>query len=173
VKRTDGPPGAIAVIQRGRHRQVHTGGLADPKSGAKLRAGKRMRIASVSKAFSGAVALSLVDEGVLSLNDTIGERLPYLRRDWHRVTLREPPAHTSGLPDFSKSTHYEPPVNESPAHALPPRRLLQGFADGPLNLTPGSRYEYSNSDNIVVGLMVEQATGVSYERALRLRNTDP
>jgi D-alanyl-D-alanine carboxypeptidase len=173
VKRPDGPPGAIAVIQRGRHRQVHRAGVADLKTGAKIGAGKRMRVASVSKAFSGAVALSLIDEGALSLNDTIGERLPYLRRDWHRVTLRELLAHTSGLPDFLKNKRYEPTVSESPAHGPPPRRLLEKFADRPLRFTPGSTYEYSNSDNIVVGLMVEQATGISYERALRLRVTDP
>ena len=134
-------------------------------------AGKRLRIASVSKAFSAAVSLSLVDEGVLSLNDTIGERLPYLRRDWHRVTLRELLAHTSGLPDFLPSANKA--ATKSPAHAPPPRRLLEKFADRPPNFTPGSKYEYSNSDNIVVGLMVQQATGVSYERALRLRVADP
>lgn len=173
VQRPDGPPGAIAVIKRGRHRQVHTAGLADPKTGAKMGAGKRMRIASVSKGFSGAVSLSLVDEGVLSLNDTIGERLPYLPRAWHRVTLRELLAHTSGLPDFFTSKRFLAAATRSPAHAPPPRRLLEFVAKQPLRFTPGSEYEYSNSDNIAVGLMVEQATGVSYERALRLRVADP
>ena len=109
-----------------------------------------------SRAFSGAVSLSLVDEGVLSLNDTIGERLPYLPRAWHRVTLRELLAHTSGLPDFSASKRYEPAVTRSPAHAPPPRRLLDFVAKRPLRFTPGSEYAYSNSDNIAVGLMVER-----------------
>ncbi len=48
-----------------------------------------MRIASVSKAFSGATALRLVADGVLDLDDTIGERLPDLPAGWHRVTLRQ------------------------------------------------------------------------------------
>lgn len=87
---------------------------------------------------------------------TIGERLPYLPRAWHRVTLRELRAHTSGLPDFSASKRYEPAVTRSPAHAPPPRRLLDFVAKRPLRFTPGSEYAYSNSDNIAVGLMVER-----------------
>ena len=57
------------------------------------------RLASLSKAFSGAVALSLVSQGKLRLSDTIGRWLPALPRAWHRVTLREMLQHRSGLPD--------------------------------------------------------------------------
>jgi D-alanyl-D-alanine carboxypeptidase len=70
-----GPPGVIAVVQRGKHRKVHTFGVRNIKSGLPIRIDDRMRIASVAKAFSGAVALSLVSKGALSLNDTIGELL--------------------------------------------------------------------------------------------------
>src|SRR5215203_4844028 len=75
VAMEDGPPGVIAVVQRGQHRKVHTFGVRNIKSGLPIRVDDRMRIASVAKAFSGAVALSLVSKGALSLNDTIGERL--------------------------------------------------------------------------------------------------
>ena len=54
----DGPPGVIAVVQRGQHRKVHTFGVRNIKSGLPIRIDDRMRIASVAKAFSGAVALS-------------------------------------------------------------------------------------------------------------------
>src|SRR5829696_624301 len=70
-----GPPGVIAVVQRGQHRKVHTFGVRNIKSGLPMRIHARMRIASAAKAFSGAVALSLVSKGKLSLQDTIGERL--------------------------------------------------------------------------------------------------
>ena len=58
-----GPPGVIAVVQRGQHRKVHTFGVRNIKSGLPIRVDDRMRIASVAKAFSGAVALSLVARG--------------------------------------------------------------------------------------------------------------
>ena len=75
VARRGGPPGVIAVVQRGHHREVHAFGVRNIKRSLPMRANVRMRMASTSKAFSGAVALSLVSDGKLSLNDTIGERL--------------------------------------------------------------------------------------------------
>jgi D-alanyl-D-alanine carboxypeptidase len=166
VKIPGGPPGVIAVVQRGNRREVHTAGVADVMTGAPLRARQYARIGSTAKAFSGAVALSLVDQGVLSLNDTIGERLPDLPEAWHRVTLRELLAHTSGLPDYTASAAFSLAVNASPTFAPPPRGLLAFVKDEPLNFPPGSDYRYSNSDNIVVGLMIEAATGARYEYTL-------
>src|SRR5215217_3463271 len=99
-----GPPGVIAVIQRGQHREVHTFGVANVRTGRPMRIHDRMRIASTSKAFSGAVALSLVSKGALSLNDTIGELLSDLPKPppdaWAEVTLGQLLNHTSGLPDY-------------------------------------------------------------------------
>src|SRR5215213_10770099 len=66
VAMEDGPPGVIAVVQRGKHREVHTFGVRNIKSGLPIRVDDHMRIASVAKAFSGAVALSLVSKGALS-----------------------------------------------------------------------------------------------------------
>src|SRR5215213_8618047 len=99
-----GPPGVIAVVQRGQHRKVHTFGVRNIKSGLPIRVDDRMRIASVAKAFSGAVALSLVSKGVLSLNATIGKLLKDLPEpppaSWADITLRQLLNHTSGLPDI-------------------------------------------------------------------------
>ena len=95
-----GPPGVIAVIQRGKHREVHTFGVRNIKSGLPIRVDDHMRIANTSKAFSGVVALSLVSEGRLSLNGTIGKRLRELPKAWWEVTLRQLLNHTSGIPDY-------------------------------------------------------------------------
>jgi D-alanyl-D-alanine carboxypeptidase len=169
----DGPPAAIAVIQRGPERRVHAAGVADLASGARPRASKRMRIASVSKAFSGAVALGLVSQGVLRLGDTIGELLPELPAAWHRVTLAQALHHTSGLPDFSRSRGFAEAVGSALAHPPPPRTLLSYVAGRPLLFAPGSDYRYSNSDNVVVALMVQAVTGTPYPRALRAKVTGP
>jgi D-alanyl-D-alanine carboxypeptidase len=69
-------------------RKIHTAGVADLENGRPIGVNNRMRIASTAKAFSGAVALSLVSKGKLALNDTIGERLPKLPKSWHEITLR-------------------------------------------------------------------------------------
>jgi D-alanyl-D-alanine carboxypeptidase len=179
VAMEDGPPGVIAVVQRGKHRKVHTFGVRNIKSGLPMRVDDRMRIASAAKAFSGAVALSLVSEGKLSLNDTIGELLPELPEAWSEVTLRQLLNHTSGIPDFSLTPEFEEALLASLTKAPPPEELLSFVEEEELLFDPGSEYHYSNSDNIVVALMAEAATGKSYEDLLRelvykplgLRNT--
>jgi D-alanyl-D-alanine carboxypeptidase len=71
-----GPPGVISIVQVGDKQTVHTAGVADTTTGAAPEATDHMRIASAAKAFSGAAALSLVDQGKLSLGDTIGKWRP-------------------------------------------------------------------------------------------------
>jgi D-alanyl-D-alanine carboxypeptidase len=161
-----GPPGAIAVVQRSRSIARYRAGVADLQTGRQIRASDHMRLASVSKAFSGAVALALVDRGRLSLDDTIGKLLPWLPRGWWPVTLRQALNHTSGLPDFAASRGW-PEALATGAHATPPPPWLLGYVSGePLAFKPGSRFAYSNSDNVVVGLMIETATGRSFEQEL-------
>jgi D-alanyl-D-alanine carboxypeptidase len=170
-----GPPGVIAVVQRGQHRKVHTFGVRNIKSGLPIRVDDRMRIASVAKAFSGAVALSLVSKGALSLNDTIGKRLSKLPEPppaaWAKITLRQLLNHTSGLPEILEDPDFLAALMASPFKAPPPEKLLTYLYnnDPPLRFVPGSKYQYSNSDNIAVALMVEAATGTSYEDQLRKR----
>ncbi len=174
-----GPPGVIAVVQRGEKREVHTFGVPQRKSGLPMSADDRMRIASAAKAFSGAVALSLVSKGTLSLDDTIGERLPELPDAWSEVTLRQLLNHTSGLPDFSQNKRFREDLLDSLKKAPPPEKLLSYVKRKDLRFDPGSKYKYSNSDNVAVALMVESATGRTYEGQLQeqvygplgLRNT--
>jgi D-alanyl-D-alanine carboxypeptidase len=71
-----GPPGVISVVRRGGRRLVHRAGVADLRTDRRWRVFDHMRLASTSKAFSGAVALALVRRGRLELDDTIGELLP-------------------------------------------------------------------------------------------------
>jgi D-alanyl-D-alanine carboxypeptidase len=170
-----GPPGVIAVVQRGKQRKVHTFGVRNIKSGLPIRVDDRMRIASTSKAFSGAVALSLVSKGVLSLDDTIAEHLSDLPDPppdtWSEVTLRQLLNHTSGLPDYTdRDSEFRNAVIANPTHPDPPEKLITYAYDlnnGDLLFPPGTQYKYSNSDNIAVGLMVEDATGRTYESQLQ------
>ena len=172
VRHADGPPGIAVIVQRGGRVVLHRAGTANLATGAPMRASDSMRLASVAKAFSGAVALSLVADGRLSLGDTVGRRLPGLPRAWSKVTLRELLQHTSGIADFSQSKAFLKAVQKSP-HRPPRPVVLLSFARQRLNFTPGSRYKYSNSDNIVVGLMVQAATGKTYPSQLRHRVLAP
>jgi D-alanyl-D-alanine carboxypeptidase len=162
-----GPPGAIVTFERDGHRIVYRAGVADVVTKRRPRAGDAMRIASVAKAFSGAVALQLVGQGKLRLGDTIARRLPTLPAAWGRVTLRELLQHTSGLPDYSAAPAFVNILRADPHHVFDSRRLLDFVAGQPLLFEPGTQYHYSNSDNIAVALMAEAATGRSYEALLK------
>jgi D-alanyl-D-alanine carboxypeptidase len=120
----------------------------------------------VAKAFSGAAAVSSVAEGTLSLDDTIGKVLPDQPAAWAKITLGQLLQHTSGIPDFSKNAEFKAALVKSLTVAPPPADLVAYVADEPLKFTPGAKYAYSNSDNVLAGLMVQAATGMSYEDAL-------
>ncbi|MFE1557851.1 serine hydrolase domain-containing protein [Streptomyces sp. NPDC058734] len=167
VAQDDGPPGVIAVLTRGDRTRVYTAGVGDIATGRPPHLDDHMRIASIAKAFSGAVALRLVDQGALSLDDTIGDLLPAQPEAWHAVTLRQLLQHTSGLPDFSAAPAFLRILQADPRHVFDPRTLLDFVAREPLLFVPGSLYEYSNSDNIAVALMAEAATGRRYEDLLK------
>ena len=114
-----------------------------------------MRIASVAKAFSGAVALNLVQQGRLGLDDTIGQRLPGMPAAWASVTVRQMLNHTSGLPDYTKSAGFAKQAQTNPHGYVAPSGIIDWVRKDGLVFKPGSRYEYSNTDNIVVGLIAE------------------
>lgn len=162
-----GPPGVIVVLQRDGAPRVLRAGVADLETGRPIEPTDHMRIASTAKAFSGAVALRLVEEGVLDLDSTIGRTLPHLPRAWRSVTLRQLLNHTSGLPDFSQDPEFAELLVADPRRTFDPRRLLDFVADEPLRFRPGSQYRYSNSDNIAVALMAEAATQWPYEDLLK------
>jgi D-alanyl-D-alanine carboxypeptidase len=166
VSSKGGPPGVIVVLERGGHRKIYRSGFAvvDPRRPSP---NDHMRIASVAKAFSGAVALRLVDKGSLGLDDTIARRLPKLPAAWGAVTLPELLQHTSGLPDFSASDAFRKLVVADPRRRFDSRQLLSFIASEPLLFKPGTQYQYSNSDNIAVALMAEAATGRTYEDLLK------
>jgi D-alanyl-D-alanine carboxypeptidase len=172
VARRDGPPGVAVVLQRGKRTSFHTVGVGEVGRRGRIAPSDHMRLASVAKAFSGAVALSLVAEGKLSLDDTIGKWLPGLPAAWSAVTLRELLAHTSGIPDFSQTEAFGAALGKSLLLAPAPQALL-AFAPASLDYTPGSRYRYSNSDNIIAALIAAAAGHSSYEAELAQRVLAP
>jgi D-alanyl-D-alanine carboxypeptidase len=173
VSMPGGPPGAIALVQVGGHTQVTTAGVGNTVTDAPISPDDTVRIASVSKAFSGAVALALVTRGQLNLDDTIGQRLPYLPRSWRQVTLGQLLHHTSGLADYIRVPAFLDLLKRDPHAQLSPIQLLAYVTNKRPLFMPGSQYDYSDSDNIVVGLMVEAVTHDTYEAALARYVTGP
>jgi D-alanyl-D-alanine carboxypeptidase len=162
-----GPPGVIAIVQHGSRSAVYWAGTASLADRQPLAASDHARLASFAKAYSGAVALSLVSRGKLRLSDTIGQVLPALPRAWYRVTLADVLQHRSGLPDYTQSKALQKRLTLYPRATIPPGQLLRYVWGKPLQFRPGSRYKYDNSDNVVAAMMAEAVTGRSYNSLLR------
>jgi D-alanyl-D-alanine carboxypeptidase len=163
-----GAPGAIAVADG----RVQTAGRARLGGRRVLGAGTPLRIGSVTKSFTAAVALQLVGERRLSLSDTVGERLPGVWPAADPVTLRELLDHTSGLPDDVR-TPMARVLGGDRAHVWTPAELLDLVRGRPLLFAPGARWAYSNSDYLLVGLIIERVTHHSLNRELRNRIVRP
>jgi D-alanyl-D-alanine carboxypeptidase len=161
-----GPPGAIATFYRDGQLTVLSAGRANVKRPGAPTTTDHMRIASVAKAFNGAVALHLVEEGKLGLDDTIGQRLAGMPAAWAAVTVRQMLNHTSGLPDYTQSKGFAEQAKKDPRGYVSPQKIIGWVRNEPLEFKPGSDYEYSNTDNIVVGLIVEAVTGRPYAQNL-------
>lgn len=161
-----GPPGAIATLHRDGRTTVLAAGRRDAARRGAPRGTDRMRLASVSKAFSGAVALALVRDGRLDLDARLADLPVDLPAAWGAVTVRQLLGHTSGLPDYTRSGGFAEEATTDPRGRVAPRTIIDWVRDEPLAFRPGSRYAYSNTDNIVVGLIAEAITGRPYRRLL-------
>jgi D-alanyl-D-alanine carboxypeptidase len=167
MKAPEGPPGVSVLIVRNGHRQYFAKGRGNVPARIPPSLRQAFRIASVSKAHSGAVAFSLIARGKLRLSDTIGELLPGLLPRASRVTLAQVLHHTGGLPDYIRDKEFIKKLVERPSRYMTPRQLLWFVKNDKLDFKPGTRYNYSDTDNIVVGLMAEKVTGMSYEKLVR------
>ncbi|MGV1037411.1 MAG: serine hydrolase domain-containing protein [Candidatus Nanopelagicales bacterium] len=169
----DGPPGVIAVIQNGDQRYEVAEGKANVSSGAAMSGDSSIRIASVSKAYNGAIVLSLASKGELALSDTVGQLLPTAPKAWGKATVAQVLQHTSGIPDYIKSPRFIKEFVADPQMQRTPEQLMGYVSDKPLGFPPGSKYQYSDTDNIVAGLIAEQVTGKSYNDLLKEIVTSP
>ncbi len=162
----EGPPGISVLIQRGRDTQYLRRGVADLSTGQRPTRQQHYRIASMAKAFNGAVALALVSRDRLELSDTIGELLPGVLPLAEDVTLAQALQHTAALPDYIKDEDFLDVLMSDPTQYLTPLELVEYVADTEPEFDPGERYQYSDTDNVIVGLMAEAATGKTYDELL-------
>jgi D-alanyl-D-alanine carboxypeptidase len=166
VRMPGGPPGVVAAVQRGGEFRLHRAGVSELGTANPIGRRDHVRIASVAKAFSGYVALRLVSKGVLSLNDTVGGLVRGTPAAWAPVTLRQLLHHTSGIKSFIKDSAFQEYLLSHLTDYISPYFAISFVFDDPLLFPPGTAYGYSNTDNNLIGLMVEAATGRPYPRAL-------
>ena len=167
-----GAPGIAVEIRRAKGgREFLTAGAASLTPRRRIRPDDRFRIASVTKSFTAAIVMELVEKGRLSLDGTVEKVTPGLIGAGDRVTIAQLLQHTSGLPDYVKEERF---IEQAAAgKRMSPRQALDFVAKRRLEFKPGTKYAYSDTDNIVLGMIIEKVTGNSFERELRSRVLKP
>jgi len=174
------PGGALAVVKDRRLVYAKGYGWADREQKIRATEDSLFRIASLSKPITAVAVMQLVEESKLSLQSTVVELLGRGLLDveggdprWRRVTVEELLRHTGG---WDRKVSYDPmfqcrriakavKVGSPPG----PRDVIRFMAGEPLDFDPGMRYAYSNFGYCLLGRVLEQVTGVSYEAAVRER----
>jgi D-alanyl-D-alanine carboxypeptidase len=172
-----GLPGVAAQTHRGKERWFGTAGFADTSTGRKRSAGDHFRAASITKTFIATVLLQLEAEGTLSLDDTVETWLPGLVRgnghDGNGITVRQLLNHTSGLADYAADEAFRhdasgPGFPEQRYDTHTPGELVAIALRYPPQPDPVKAPRYSNTNFIIAGMIIEEATGRSYsEEATR------
>ncbi|MEU9293880.1 serine hydrolase domain-containing protein [Streptomyces sp. NPDC048266] len=176
----NGAPGAMARFTGPDGVRSRTVGVQDRVSGAPMDVQARFRIGSVSKTFSTVVLLQLVEEGKLELDTPVNTYLPGLLPD-DRITVRHLLTHRSGLADYTNAmfANTVPGFEAVRNRVFSYQELVDLSLSEPRTTEPGVSYKYSNANFVVVGMLIEKATGRpvsdAYERRifkpLKLRKT--
>ncbi|MFE7135074.1 serine hydrolase domain-containing protein [Streptomyces sp. NPDC057638] len=156
---SQGAPGAMARIDD--NGTVHTAaeGLANTATNRKISSTHQFRIGSVTKSFSAAVLLQLVDEGKLDLDRPVTAYLPGLLPD-QRITVRHVLSHRSGLYDYTNDmfANTVPGFEAVRNKVFAPEELVRLSLAKPLTVTPGTSYSYSNTNFVIAGMLIEKIT---------------
>ena len=158
LEQTGVPSASVAVVQHGHLVYTHAFGEARLADGAApaMPATPNMRysIGSISKQFTAAAILMLEQQGKLSLDDPVGKYLPGLTRG-NEVTIREILSHTSGYQDYWPEDYVMTPMF-TPITA---QGILDAWGKKPLDFNPGTQWQYSNTNFVIAGAIVEKITG--------------
>jgi CubicO group peptidase (beta-lactamase class C family) len=152
--------GSVLVAENGKVIYKKGFGMANMEWNIPNQPDTKFRIASVTKQFTAALVLQLVEEGKIKLDGKINDYLTDYRKDTgERVTIHQLLNHTSGIPDYQN-------VTSNPYSAA---EFVKKYVSGDLEFEPGSKYKYNNGGYSILGAVIEKATGKSYETVLRER----
>ncbi len=162
------PSASIAIVQGGAitYSQAYGDARVDPREPAAP--AMRYSIGSISKQFTAAAILLLAEDGKLSLDDPVSRFVPNLTRG-NEVTIRELLSHTSGYQDYWPQDYVMP----SMLQPVTADKILDLWARKPLDFDPGTQWQYSNTNFVIAGLIVEKASGKPFLQFLSERIFTP
>jgi CubicO group peptidase (beta-lactamase class C family) len=142
------------VVKGGKLVYTHAYGKARLEPANAATPEMRYSIGSISKQFTAAAILLLQEDGKLSLDDAVGKYVPGLTRG-NEVTIRQILSHTSGYQDYWPEDYVMTPMLKAESA----EQILDTWGRKPLDFEPGMQWQYSNTNFVIAGRIVEQITG--------------
>ncbi len=161
--------GVVLMAQRGRPVFEMAVGFADRARRVRTEMRTVFRIGSITKQFTAAAVLTLVDDGKLSLDDPVTRFIPEAPASWRDVTVRHLLEHTSGIPSFTTVLG----DSADTWRGKTPGDVIDLVRDNPLEGAPGTKFSYDNSGYVLLGLIVERVSGKPLDVFLRERVFEP
>jgi D-alanyl-D-alanine carboxypeptidase len=153
---------SVAVARGGVVIVEQSAGLADIEHGVQANVDTLFRVGSLTKMFTAAAVMRLLEQGKLSLDDDVRVRLPNAPTQGRAVTIRQMLTHTSGLPNITS----QPEFRRSAAREMTIDELMAIVEGAPFEFEPGVRWNYSNTNYLLLGPMIEAADGRPYAQFL-------
>lgn len=166
-------PGAIVAVQSPAGLFLKAYGVADPATGAPMTTDMYQRVGSVTKTFTATLILQLAADGELSLDDPVSKYIPGVTNG-DEVTIRMLADMTSGISSYTRDDAWQNIYFTESYRVWSLDELMKiGLALKPQDFAPGTAFDYSNTNTIILGKIIEDVTGESYQRVLSERILTP
>lgn len=163
------PALSVAIVKDGKVETARGYGLANIELNVAATKDTVYEIGSITKQFTATLAMMLVEDGKLKLDEKISTYLPKMPDVWKDITVRHLLTHTSGIKGYTEVTDFFK-LSKLP-HT---QEEIVGMVSGlPLEFTPGAKWAYSNSGYFLLGMILEKAGGKPYETLLQERIFTP
>jgi len=167
----DGPGGAVIISRGGETLYTAGRGLADVETRRPITPDTVFRLGSITKQFTAAVVMQLVQEGRLSLDDPITRFFPDYPQPGGAATVRQLLQHTSGIQSYTAIPGFMAEANIARPYTT--EQMIALFRDLPSPTPPGQEWAYNNSGYVMLGAIVERVTGMPWHQAVAERITRP
>ena len=168
LKRQHIPGLSLAVIQKGRVIKLRGYGFADLERKVPVTPATVFEIGSITKQFTAAAMMLLVEQNKIGLDDPIERYLTGIPEDWKPVTIRQLLTHTSGIADYEEIMGYGAYRNPMTA-----KEVIALAAGKPLDFAPGTKWNYSNTGYYLLTLIIEKVSDEPYSQFVRSHVLDP
>ena len=168
-----GASGVTLRVDDGRRSYRLVSGQSRLEPPQRMRPEANIRVGSITKTFVSTVALQLVGEGRLSLDDTVEQWQPGLIPGGAQITVRQLLNHTSGLFNYTDDDAFISGVLTNPLNAYTPQQIITLANSYPPRFPPGTSWSYSNTNYIVAGLILQEVTHQSISQLIQKRITGP